>query len=316
MTGITKSTTRYSTAGQAIAGWTFVEMLVAIALSSVCLGAGALALQSISVNSKRTTSIVEIDIGETRNMNFYGNTGGKLRTYMAPNFGKIMHAQELREKMAEDALRSTGIYCLARSESNSIRPLTLSYPGGTAYREKLDSTEAFRSFLAQVEPTSSAIFSEAVRTAPSTSSPHASIFMLGPSNDLDEIRVNAIYELDLVTPSNRNGTYASVRRYVDGNLTHYYDIFYDTGDGDAFHPAWVHFEHRSRRIAGEGTDLQRFQIARRSPFYIVWLPDPSINPYKKSAWTPKDPASMARSTYEHMSGKTSFTIVLPMFPSL
>ena len=78
------------------------------------------------------------------------------------------------------------------------------------------------------------------------------MFLLGPSSDIDEIRVNAIYEMDFVTPSNRLGTYASVRRYVNDTLTHYYDIFYAPGDGDAFHPPYVTFEHQSRQLAGEG----------------------------------------------------------------
>ena len=298
---------------KAKAGWTFVEMLVAVALSSVCLGAGALALQSISSNAKRTTSIVEIDIGTSNNQNFYGNASSTLRTYMAPNFGKLMFAQEMREKMAEDALRSTAVFCLPRSLANSIRPTVLTITG----RPNLDSPDRFREFLATVEPTSAAIFgTDEFRSVPATNRPNMSIFMLGQSNNLNEINVNAIYEIDFVTPSNRPGTYASVRRYVGTGLTHYYDIFYQDGNGDPFFPQFVAFEHQSLQSSETNAIQQAFQIAPNSPFYLVWLPDPSINPYKKPAVTPSDPAVYPLSAYETMAGKTSFCIVLPMFPSL
>ncbi len=296
--------------------WTFVEMLVAIALSSVCLGAGALALQSITSNAKRATSLVDVDIGTTTNLNFYGKATSQIRTYMAPNYGKLMFAQELRQLLIDDSLQSSAVFCLPRAIPSTIRPSELLFPGGVASRPRLDTPEAFRAFLAVAEPTSSAIFTESVRNVPPTSTPNLSIFLLGPSNETDRIRVYAIYEVDLVSPSNRAGTYASVRRYVDGVLTHYYDVYYAAGSGDPFHPLYVAFEQRSRTVAGEPIEARRFQLATRSPFYLVWLPDPTINPYDKPQWTPVDATSSPRSTYEHMSGKTSFTTVLPMFPAL
>lgn len=297
-------------------GWTFVEMLVAVALSSVCLGAGALALQSISSNAKRTTSIIEIDIGETTNQDFYGNEGGKIRTYIAPNFGKIMFAQEIRDKLVEDAQRSTAVFCLPRSIPNTIHPETLSYPGGSVERPQLDTSEAFRAFLGVVETTSTGIFTTSYRNIPPADKPSTSIFLLGPSSDTDKIQVNAIYEIDFLKPSNAPGTYASVKRYIGESLTHYYDVYYPPGNGDAFHPQFVQFEHESRLLAGESADIKRFQIAPHTPFYLMWLPDPSINPYKKAKWTSADASTAVRSTYEHMAGKTSFSLALPMFPSL
>ncbi len=301
-----------------VAGFTFVEMLVAVSISAVCIGTGALAIMSIGSNAKRTTSIIEIDIGETTNQNFYGNSTGKIRTYQAPNFGKIMFAQEIRDKLVEDSSRSSAIYCLPRSSSvpNTIRPESLSYPGGTVERPNLDTPEAFRAFLAMVEPTSTGIFTSAIRNLPATNAPCTTIFLLGPSNVADQIQVNAIYEIDFVTPSNLTGTYASVRRYVGTALTHYYDVYYGPGNGDSFYPQFVAFEHMSRQLANEAADIKRFQVAPTAPFYLVWLPDPSINPYQKSPWAATDSATVARSTYEHMAGKTSFSVVLPMFPSL
>ncbi|MDF1812557.1 MAG: hypothetical protein P1V20_10090 [Verrucomicrobiales bacterium] len=301
---------------QQASGWTFVEMLVAVALSSVCLGAGALALQSISTNAKRTTSIIEIDIGGNTNQNFYGDAGSKIRTYVAPNFGKLMFAQEIRAKLAEDALRASAIFCLPRTIPNIVRPETLSYPGGTVVRPKLDSPEDFRAFLKEVEPTSEGVFTSEIRNVPAVDKPNTTIFILGPAADVDKIQVIAIYEIDFLTPSNTAGIYASVRRYIGTNLTHYYDVFYPPGDGDSFHPQFVVFENESRKLAGESADIQKFQIAPYSPFYYMWLPDPTINPYKKLNWTKVDPSTAARSTYEQMAGKSAFGIILPMFPSL
>lgn len=319
---------KYSRSNTRRSGFTFVEMLVAVSLSSVCLGAGALALHSISTNAKRTTSITEIDIGTSTNQNFYGNATGKIRTYTAPNFGKLMFAQEMREKLAEDANRSSAIFCLPRSTPNTIRPETLTIPSGVT-RPKLDTPEDFRAFLATVETTSTGIFTSEIRNLPPTDKPSTTIYLLGPSSDLDKIQVNAIYEIDFVTPSNLAGNYVSVRRYVGTALTHYYDIFYPPGDGDNFHPIFVAFEQISRQVtaevpestdpeyaAGNATDYRRFQIGRYAPFYMLWLPDPSINPYQQKKWTAADANSLARATYEHMAGKSAFSIVLPMFPSL
>ena len=304
---------------QSKTGFTFVEMLVAVALSSVCLGAGALAFQSITANAKRSTSIIEIDIGQTTNQSFYPDAPatGKIRTYSAPNFGKLMFAQELRGKFIEDASRSTAVFCLPRSIPNTIRPTTLSYPGGSAYRPKLDTPEAFRAFLAVVETTSTGVYDSMVRNVPDPNKPSTTVYMLGPASSVDEIQVNAIYEVDFVTPSNVSGTYASVRRYVGSSLTHYYDVFYPAGDGTFSYTPFVEFESRSRKqgaeITAEEAYRRSFQIAPYSPFYMVWLPDPSINPYDKQTYTSLD---LPRSTYEHMTNKSAFSLVLPMFPSL
>ena len=129
-------------------GWTFVEMLVAMALSPpICLGAGALALQSISANAKRATSIVEIDIGEATNQNFYGTATGKIRTYMAPNFGKLMHAQELREKNGGGLLFAPPpSFAWPVPFPTTVRPDKLTFPGRNRQSgPRLDTPEEFRS---------------------------------------------------------------------------------------------------------------------------------------------------------------------------
>lgn len=295
-------------------GWTFVEMLVAVTLSTVCLGAGALALQSIVTSSRRATSLIEIDIGSTNNQNFYGSSGSIVGAYIAPNYGKLAYAQMVRDTLQEDALKSTAIFCLPRSLPNTIRPEALPAPSG---RPKLDSPDSFRKFLIDFDSTAATVYGTAsFRNVPPADKPNTTIFLLGSSADAGEIQVNAIYEIDFVTPSNHAGTYASVRKYVGDTLTAYYDIFYKPGNGDSFYPQFVAFEQISRRAANESNDLKRFQIAPRGPFYLLWLPDPSINPYLKPKVTVTDATSSPRYTYAKMSGKTAFSVVLPQSPTL
>lgn len=301
-------------------GFTFVEMLIAISMTAIFLGAAALVFSSISVNSKRLTRILDVSIGGTTKQNFYGQSGSTVRVYTAPNYGKAAFAQTFRDLMLEDASNASAVYCLPRTLDNSIRPEFLRYEAGDAGanlpRPRLDTSNAFRSFLAISEPTSTGIYDRAIRNVPPTDRPQASIFMLTPESDNGYIRVLAVYEIDLVATTSPLGHYASVRRYKNGSLTHYYDVFYESGSGDAFAPLFVTFERKSRAAVSEGQAIDRFKVAEGNPFHLVWLPDPAINPYKEAAWTDVDPASSPRAAYEHMSGKTSFLVALPMFPSI
>lgn len=301
-------------------GWTFVEMLVAISLSAIFMGAATLVFSSISANSKRLTRIVEVDIGESASSNFYGRSDDTVRIYAAPNYGKAAFAQEFRERMLEDARHSSAIYCLPRSAENTVRPEFLRYTAGdegsTEARPRLDTPEAFRSFLASVEPTSTAIYDTPIRNVPDPARADASIYMIAPDPDPGHLRVRAVYEIDLVSPGNRDGIYASVRRYRNGALTHYYDVFYESGPGEAFHPLFVAFERRARSAVAEGSAIDRFKVSAGAPFYLIWLPDPAINPYRVRTSAPAVDPDSPRAAYEHMAGRSSFLVALPMFPSL
>ncbi len=302
------------------AGWTFVEMLVAASLSAIFMGAAALVLSSISYNSKRLTSLIDVNIGATANQNFYGSSSETIRVYSAPNFGRLVQAQEMRDNFIEDLSYATACFALPRSELNSIRPEFLDFPtgvsGATPDHPQLDSPEAFRSFLAEVEPTSAAIFDTPIRNVPDNAKRNVTIYMLGALTQEDFIRVNAVYEIDFVTPTGKTGTYASVRRYKNGTLTDYYDVYYSDGPGDDFYPAFVAFERKARVLKVESTEIDRFKVAPGSPFYFIWFPDPAINSKNQPAWTTVDTVSSPRAAYEHMAGKTSFMVTAPMFPSL
>jgi type II secretory pathway pseudopilin PulG len=300
-------------------GWTFVEMLVAVSLSAVFMGAASLVFGAITANSKRLTTVMDLNIGAANKANFYSQSGDTVRVYQAPNCGKAAFVQDFRDLILEDATYSSSIFCLPRSALNTVRPEFLTYDAGvidtTTNRPRLDTPEAFRQFLATAEPTSAGIYDSAIRNVPATAKPNTSIYFLAPETDPGFIRVQAVYEIDFVTPTNITGTYASVRRYKNGALTHYYDIYYAAGSGDAFQPGFVAFERKGRLAVNEGTAIDRFKISNGSPFYLIWLPDPAINPYQLPSWTAADPASSPRAAYEKMTGKTSFLIAIPLFPS-
>lgn len=299
-------------------GFTFVEMLVAMSLTAIFLGAGAMVFQSISVNSKRLTSLLTVDIGGNAAQNFYGQESGEIRVYSAPNYGRLPFVQNLRETFFDDLARSESVYCLPRSGLNTIRPATLTYPAPNPGddRPELDTPEAFRQFLHTAEPTSVAIFDTAIRNVPPTAKPNTSIFLVGPAAGDDEMSVVAVYDIDLLTPTGRTGTYASVRRYKNGSLTNYYDVYYEDNGGNAFLPLFVVFERQARGNVSEGAAIDRFKVAPGAPFYFLWWPDPSINPLSKEPWVAVEDAASPRAAYEHMAGKTSFLFTVPMFPSL
>ncbi len=313
-------TARSSSGRLSARGWTFVEMLVAIALSAIFLGAASLVYQSITINSKRLTTILDVEIGEKLNLNFYGVKGDVIRTYSAPNYGKAALVQEFRDKLLDDCESSNAIFCLPRNKLNTLRPEFIRYaagdPGSTTPRPVLDSPEAFRTFLASVEPTSKAIYDAAIRTTPPKTHPSTTIYMLAPETNPGYIRVHAIWEFDFVTPANLAGSYASVRRYKNNTLTDFYDTYFSEGPGDPFFPQFAAFERSSRQAVNEGAAIDRFKIARGNPFYMIWLPDPANNFQKSPPFVSTDPATSPRQEYGAMAGRTSFTVAIPMFPNL
>lgn len=302
-----------------VRGWTFVEMLVAMSMSAIFFGATALVLRSISVNSNRLTSLIDLTIGEAEMSNFYGTATESITAYSAPNYGRISAVQDIIDQFREDAGKCSAIYCLPRAQRNTIRGEFLRYTAGddgsTEAHPLLDSPEAFRQFLLEVEDLASAIYDTEIRNVPNANRPNTTIFMVSPETSPSYIRLLAVYEIDFVDPTNASGTYVTVRRYKNESLTAYYDIYYEDGDGDGFSPQFVVFEQESRLAVDEGTAIDRFKVAPYGPFYMMWFPDPSINPYTEPAYTKTESASSPREAYEHMTGKTGFMLTVPIFPS-
>ncbi len=311
---------RVSKQNQSYRGWTFVELLVAVALSAVMMGAAAIVLAAITANSKRLTTIVNVDIGSATKSAFYGQSGSTVQVYSAPNYGRSAQAANFRELLNEDAVGASFVHCLPRQLANQFHPEFLRFTAGdvgsTDDPPALDTPEAFRQFLMTVEPDSALTFTTAIRNIPDPSTLNTSIFIVSPSTDPGYLRVKAIYEIDYVKTTNPVGTYASARRYKNGVLTHYYDVFYPDGIGSLPIPSFVAFEHTSRKAVWEGVAIDRFKIAEKSPFYFLWLPDPAINPHAIPNAAITAPASSPRAAYERVGARSSVTLVLPMFPQL
>jgi len=299
-------------------GFSFVEMLIAISLSAGFLSAAGLVYSSISANSRRLTEIVTVEIGQSANTAFYNQTAASLRVYQAPSFGRSALAQNFRDLLLEDCNAAAGVYCLPRLLANTVRPEFLTIPATSLSpaRPPLDTHEAFRQFLATAVPTSAAIYDTAIRNVPATDRPNASIYVLAPETSPTSIRVLAVYEIDLVTPANVTGSYATVRRYQNGSLTHFYDVYYPAGPETGFTPLFVAFERSSRAAVNEGIPINRFKVAPGSPFTFVVLPDPAVNPYLSPSTAPAPATTSPAAAYATLGSKTSLLVVLPMFPNL
>lgn len=298
-------------------GFTFVEMLAAISISALFLGTSALAMYAITQNGKHFSSNLTIPLGEATKTALYGVGGESIRTPSCPNPGRLPFVLEMRDQFLEDVAMSEGVYCLARSTPGTLRSDSLSWPYEitSADRPSLDTPEAFRLFLTEVDPTAAAVFSS-VRNAPPTSAPNTSIFLVGSTDQSDQLGILAVYEIDYLPIAKPTGVFATVRRFKADTLTHYYDVFYPEGPSDPLLPTFITFESESRQFVTEGNSIDRFKIAPRSPFYLIWFPDPTLNPFQiPSTPSPTDPSD-PRSSYGHLVGKTSFLVVAPMFPNL
>ncbi len=312
------------------AGFTSAEMLVATALAGIVIGAAALAYHTLLIGQRSFTETVQVTIPAAAQNNFYGVNSANITSYVAPNFGCVARAEAMRAKFTADTLQAVGVYCLYRNTGvyNTVRPTTIPTP---AVGTKLDTVEAFRTYLNTAISGASSIFSVNYRSY--YDSPNYSIFILGYSGDITNIPVIAVYDVGIVTASDSAGTtamgqYASVRRYVAGTLTAYYDVVYlKANSTDQFSPPVVCFERAARKAVTEAA-VDPFKKAGAQPFYFVWWPDPARDslkvPYPNTSATfsttsstlnPTFSSTDPRKIYNHMGGRTSYMFTVPMFPS-
>ena len=312
------------------AGFTSAEMLVATALAGMVIGAAALAYHTLLRGQRSFTETARVTIPAAAQSNFYGVNASAITTYVAPNFGSVARAESLRAKFIADTTQAVGVFCLYRNPGvyNTIRPATIP---AAAVGTKLDTPEAFRSHLYASVTGASSIFTVNYRSY--YDSPNYTIFVVGFSGDTVSIPVTAVYDVDIVTAADPSSTaplgkYASVRRYVGGTLTGYYDAIYLTGDTtDQFSPPVVCFE-RAVRLAVTEADVDPFKKAGAQPFYFIWWPDPARSDLKvpapntggtisttggalNASFASTDP----RKIYNHMGGRTAFMFTIPLFPS-
>lgn len=305
----------WSRGAQKQRGFTLTEIIVASSIAALAFSAASLLFQAIGANNKRLSSVVSVPIGTVAATNFYGLAVSDINVYSAPNYGRSAFAEEMRELFWEDLGISSAVYCLGRDGLNSERPATIPFPAFPG-QIRLDTPEAFRQHFVTQFPAAATIFTP-YRVVPGTS--NATVFVLGPSGSDTEIDVVAIYELDFIVTGDPAGTYASIRRYVDGNLANYYDAFYPQGTGTLFRPLFVAFERRNRLAYPEAPPTvpswpDRFKRAKNQPFYFMWWPDPAA-PALESPSPATYVASDPRAEYGHMGGRTSFMFTVPMFPS-
>ncbi len=313
-------------------GWTFVEMLVAVAISAAALGAGALAIASISANAKRASSLITLNVGSSTHQKLYGpsRTTAELRTWMAPNYGSLIKAQEIRENMVEDARRASAVFCLQRRNIAAINDAVVpamrpsQIPITAAEQMGLDNHNAFRDLIIKTNGSlGSEVFTAGYEHLPSLSGSEIgtswSIYMLGMTTNELRIAVQYIYEIDYFAIG--DGHFASVRKFNPNSsaVEQAYDVYYenetDPLKGQPMKPNLVAFESSARRATANAS-VQKFKVAVSNPFYLIWLPDPSINPLQKLRFLPTATTGAVREEYMHNGIRTSLPVVLPMFPSM
>lgn len=294
----------------ATSAFSLIEILVAISLSAALFSAAALIYQAVSVNSNPLGNLRPVTFPAGILANLYGLDQNTINVYTAPNLPRCAVASRLAELLQDDAASASAVFVLGRNGLNTYRPVTIPYPAGSP---ALDSPDRFLAHIVAQAPTETTQF---VSYATVNGEDNHTIFLLQPSTASDELNVLSLYDLDII-PVQGTGNYVSVRRYVAGELTAYYDIFYPTSSGVAFRPNAVHFFRR-----GLGASLSSgeaaFAAAEEMPFYFVWWPDPATRTLESPA-DPPTPAVASGSPvleYFRMGGRTQYQFTLPEFPCL
>ncbi len=318
-------------------GFTSVELLLVLALSAVILGAAVVSYGTLMRSQPSVSSMVAVPLGATRSQNFYGTLNSTVEVGMAPQYGALSLAEELREQFLTDTLSATAVYCLPRDGINTWKPSMIAYNASTD--DELDTPQKFRAHIIAHASVSASLYRDYRNPLnDATSVPqNASIFVLGYSKYSGFLKVNAIYDIDIIRftgATEPNGIHASVKRYADSTtstspstLTYMggYDVFFPPSipsptsasqwSTDSFTPLFITFERASRLALRETpTTIDRFKRAYERPFYFIWWPDPATRHLGQIANTLA--SSDPRQAYNQMAGRSSFMFTVPMFPAL
>lgn len=313
-----------------------MELLLVLALSAVILGGAVVCYGTIVRSQPSVSSMVTVPLGVTRAQNFFGDLNSTVNVAMAPQYGALSLAEELREQFLTDTLSATAVYCLPRDGINTWKPSVIPYNPSTD--DELDTPQKFRAHIIAHASVSSALYRDYRNPLnDGTAVPqNATIFVLGYSKYSGYLKVKSIYDIDLIRftgATEPNGIYASVKRYADSSTTSQttlsytggYDVFFPPSvpsptsasqwSTDGFTPLFVTIE-RAARLALRETPatIDRFKRASERPFYFIWWPDPAARHLGPVANTlaSTDP----RQAYNQMAGRTSFMFTVPMFPAL
>lgn len=287
------------------AGFSFVELLVAVVIGASVLGLAVIAFGSLSrIYPEQPGSLMEVTLPSGVPNNFYGIANATLSVPPAPAAGELARAEALREQLERDVAQAVAVFCLARTNTTTFRPTSItvnaSFDGRT-----LTTPNAFLSVLG------SSASSFLPYTGAATNHTRTSLFLLGPGNTTTTLPVLAVYEMDIVGAVQPPGFYASVRRYSGGTLSGFYHVFYPQTAAE-FRPPVAYFA-RPSQPSGSGWEWA-FQAAPNRPFYFIWWPDPMMASLPTNL--PAAFNGAARSVYSHLGPATSFFMVLPAFPSL
>jgi hypothetical protein len=318
-------------------GYTSLELLTVLALGAIVLGGLVVSYGTLTRNLPRVSSFVSVPLGSDRMLHFYGQSNSTRETCVAPHYGSLAQAERLRESFNNDVISATAVFCLPRDSFNTWRPATIAYDPDTD--EELDTPQRFRAHIIAKASAPAGLFRDyrnPLNTSATAPSANASIFILGYSKLEGKLKVNALYDIDVVRFTGSNhpaGFHASVKRYAEDprGVTHPlsfaagYDVFYPPSvpnptatsqwATDGFTPLFITFERFTRQAIRETPDtINRFKAAAERPFYFVWWPDPAARHLgaQPNSLSPSDP----RQAYNHMAGRTSFMFTVPMFPAL
>lgn len=323
---------------QSRAGYTAVELLIVLALSAILLGGVVVSYGTLSRGHSNIGTYVEVPLGGDRLMNFYGIAGSTRNTPTAPHYGTMAQAQALQELFYSDVISATAVFCLPRDSYNTWRPATIPYD--PAIHGELDTPQRFRAHCIAAAGIAATLYRDYRNPLNdgSTVPQNATVFILGFSKTVNQLKVNAIYDIDVIrfTGSTQpQGYHASVKRYAedpggtDFPLTYSsgYEVFFPPSvpnpnpnspnqwSTDGFTPLFITFERSARRaIVETPTTINRFKAAAEQPFYFLWWPDPGARHLGPVANTLS--ASDPRQAYNHMAGRTSLMFTVPMFPAM
>jgi len=298
-----------------LGAYTFVELLVALAIAAGVITVAILAYSASSYSKSKFLAYTDVTLPAGTLANMYGSTGSVVTAHAAPNFGRSAMAEMLKAKLYEDLADASAVFCLSRSVSSDVRPAFIPVTHDYDFTQ-ISTPETFRQLLESEIGTSAGVFTDYRGTAPG---PNSSLFILSRSPASDKIRVKAIYECDIVTAVSPAGSYASVRRYQNAGsgavCTHFYDIFYPKSSSEgAFSPVAAFFE-RKARLAIDEDNFDLFKRAENQPFYFWWWPDPAAASLENDLTAASSPAE-TRDMYRTMNGRTAYFLVIPAYPAL
>jgi hypothetical protein len=291
---------------RARAGFTFVELVVAM-----CIGAGVImvAVLAYGAIARNGPARHQTNVHLTNAASLYNTTNSLIAVSEAPSFAAAAMAESMRERLLRDISSASAVCCLSRNKANAtgLRVTNLALPTNFEERQMV-TPENFRTNLIEPTPNVYTAYSGA------TTSTNLSIYILGSSGTATNVLVKAIYETDFVNIGDPPGVYASVRRYVGTTMTDYYHVFYP-GQTNDFSPLAAFFERSSLGSTGTAA-VDRYRKAAERPFYFVWWPDPARKNLSSDYLPETLDSTNSRFIYSGMSGATSFFFVIPAFPPL